>query len=53
MYLSKVMTFGIGFAFAVSANDRLAIAVQIDPTQNNPGVNPYDVFMYLCGFAQI
>jgi len=53
MYLSKVMTFGIGFAFAVSANDRLAIAVQIDPTQNNPGVNPYDVFMFLCGFSQL
>ena len=53
MYLSKVMTFGIGFAFAVSANDRLAIGVQIDPTQNNPGANPYDVFMFLSGYAQI
>tara|TARA_R110000868_G_scaffold179097_1_gene419083 strand:+ start:5688 stop:6842 length:1155 start_codon:yes stop_codon:yes gene_type:complete len=53
MYLSKVMTFGIGFAFAVSANDRLAIAVQIDPTQNNPGANAYDVFMFLSGYAQI
>lgn len=53
VYLSKTNTFGIGFKFAVAANDRIAVAVQIDVSQYNPSEKPCDVFMFLSGFAQV
>jgi hypothetical protein len=52
-YLSKTSSFGLGFKFAVAANDRIAISVQIDPTQYDPSQKPCDVFQYLAGFAQV
>ena len=52
-YLSKTSTFGIGCRFAVASGDRIAISVQIDPTQYNPSVNPVDAFQYVSGFIQV
>lgn len=52
-YLSKTCTFGIGFQFAVSSSDRLAVNLILDPNQYNPSISPCDVFMYLQGFIQV
>ena len=52
-YLSKVLTFGLGFRFAVAENDRIALALQVDPTVYNPSETPCDVFQYLSGYVQV
>jgi hypothetical protein len=52
-YLSKTLTFGIGCRFSVASGDRIAISVQIDPSQYNPSTNPVDCFEYVSGFIQV
>jgi hypothetical protein len=51
-------TFGVGCAFSTSVNDRLGVALQLDP--NDPAFtsaplasNPYDVYIYILGFVSV
>jgi hypothetical protein len=51
-------TFGVGCAFSTSVNDRLGVALQLDP--NDPAytsaplaANPYDAYIYVLGFVSV
>ena len=57
-YQYRNYTFGVGCAFSTSVNDRLGVALQLDP--NDPAFtsaplasNPYDVYIYILGFVSV